>query len=269
VPVIGRFALAGGNPAVADAPAVTRSLALRFMLPNGEEWRTGMNAIPVFPLSTPQAFYEQLIASTPDPATGKPNPAKLTAFLVRHPETLRALQLIARQPIASGFDNSTFNSLDAFRFVNAAGATTAVRWSMVPLEPFATDGTEPGERRPRDYLFERVIELIGRAPLQWHLVIILGKPTDQTRDPTLAWPEDREQVDVGTLTLDSAQSENAGACRDINFDPLILPSGIEPSDDPLLSARSATYAESFTRREGEAKTPSVIRTPAVHSEIGP
>jgi len=37
-----------------------------------------------------------------------------------------------------------------------------------------------------------------------------------------------------------------------------LPVGIEPLDDPLLSARSAVYSQSFTRRSGETKEPSAI-----------
>ena len=41
VPVIGRFALAGGQPYQADAPHTVRSMALLFKLPSGEEWRTG------------------------------------------------------------------------------------------------------------------------------------------------------------------------------------------------------------------------------------
>jgi len=32
------------------------------------------------------------------------------------------------------------------------------------------------------------------------------------------------------------------------------------SDDPLLSARSAAYSQSFTRREGEPKEPSAVST---------
>jgi len=63
---------------------------------------------------------------------------------------------------------------------------------------------------------------------------------------------------VGTLTLDSAESEATSPARDINFDPLILPDGIVPSDDPLLSARSAVYSQSFTRRSGQKKEPSAI-----------
>jgi catalase len=57
------------------------------------------------------------------------------------------------------------------------------------------------------------------------------------------------------------ESEETGACRDINYDPLVLPSGIAPSDDPLLSARSAAYSQSFTRPAGETKDPSAV-TPA-------
>jgi catalase len=32
------------------------------------------------------------------------------------------------------------------------------------------------------------------------------------------------------------------------FDPMVLPEGIEPSDDPVLWVRSPAYAVSFSRR---------------------
>src|SRR5580658_143378 len=117
VPVVGRFALAGGQPFQADAARSVRSLALRFSLPDGEEWRTGMNAIPVFPVNTPQAFYEQLVATRPDAATGRPDPTRMAQFLAAHPESARALEIIGSQVSSSGFANSRFNSLDAFRLV--------------------------------------------------------------------------------------------------------------------------------------------------------
>ena len=89
----------------------------------------------------------------------------------------------------------------------------------------------------------------------------IGERGDATDDATVAWPAERKQVEVGTLTIDHVESEETSRARDINFDPLILPAGIEGSDDPLLSARSAAYSVSFTRREGEKKEPSEI-TPA-------
>src|SRR5262245_44832853 len=76
VPVIGRFSLGGGIPDAADAPGAVRGLGLEFSLPDGELWRTAMIDRPVFPFRTPEAFYEQMLASKPDPKTGKPDPAK-------------------------------------------------------------------------------------------------------------------------------------------------------------------------------------------------
>jgi catalase len=51
--------------------------------------------------------------------------------------------------------------------------------------------------------------------------------------------------------LENTQPQDNGECRDINYDPLILPSGIEGSDDSLLAARSAAYASSYLRRTSE------------------
>ncbi len=48
VPIVGRFALAGGQPYAADTPQTVRSLAILFKLPDGEEWRTGDDQHPRF-----------------------------------------------------------------------------------------------------------------------------------------------------------------------------------------------------------------------------
>src|ERR1700676_2214695 len=267
VPVVGRFALAGGMPFQTDAPATMRSMALRFLLPDGEEWRTGMNNIPVFVVNSARGFYEQLVASSPDPATRKPDPARMKAFLAAHPETVHALALIKKRQVTSGFANSTFNSLNAFRFVDAAGAPTLVRWSTVPVQSVAADSAEPSAAGDKNYLFDDLIAQIAQHPLQWRLIVTIGQADDPTNDATLPWPAGGQQVDAGTVTIDHASSEDGGRCTDVNYDPLVLPSGIEPSDDPLLSARSAAYARSFTLRAGEEheKPPSTVTTQEVQA----
>ena len=260
VPVIGRFSLAGGRPYVGDTPDAVRGLGLQFSLPEGELWRTAMVNLPVFPVRTPEAFYELLIASKPDPSTSKPDPAKMKAFLARHPETVKALTVIKGQPVSSGFGNTTFHGLNAFRFSSPAGDSIPVRWLVTPMQPFeaASPGSAP---RGKNSLFDALIAAIHRQPLQWRFVVIIGQPGDPTRDASIGWPAERQQVDVGTLTLDRVESDETSAAADINFDPLVLPAGITPSDDPLPSARSAVYSQSFTRRAGETKQPSAI-TPA-------
>jgi catalase len=216
-----------------------------------------MNDIPVFPVKDARGFYEQLLATAPDTKTGRPDPAKMKAFLAAHPETARALSIIRAHPFSSGFADSTYNSLNAFRLVDAAGHTTPVRWSMVPVD--AVSPAPADAPSDTNYLFDDLLARLGRGPVQWHLVMTLGEPGDRTDDATTPWPESRPHIDVGTLTVHRIDAESAGNCRDINFDPLVLPSGIAPSDDPLLSARSAAYSLSFTRRASEPKTPSAIQ----------
>jgi catalase len=92
-------------------------------------------------------------------------------------------------------------------------------------------------------------------------MLTVGQPGDPTDDATLPWPADRPQIDAGMLSVERIVAEAEGNCRDINFDPLVLPAGITPSDDPLLSARSAAYSVSFTRRAGEPKIPSAVQVP--------
>ncbi len=128
---------------------------------------------------------------------------------------------------------------------------------MTPIQPFEVAGTGSAPQ-DKNYLFDALIAAIHRQPLQWRLVVIIGQPGDPTNDASIAWPAERQQVDVGTLTLDRVESDETSAATDINFDPLVLPAGIKPSDDPLLSARSAVYAQSFRRRAGETKQPSAI-----------
>jgi catalase len=267
IPVVGRFALAGGMPAQPDAPATVRSMALRFLPPGGAEWRTGMNNIPVFAVNSAQGFYDQLVAAAPDPATGKPNPAHMKAFLDAHPETVRALAIIGNRVVSSGFANSSFNGLHAFRFVNAAGVAVPVRWGTVPVELSGAATAAPAAAGDTNYLFDDLIARIDQHPLQWRLVITVAQAGDPTNDATLPWPADRPQIDAGTVTIDRAANEDSGSCTAVNYDPLVLPPGIEPSDDPLLSARSAAYARSFTLRAAEAdqKPPGAVTRQSVRA----
>jgi catalase len=266
--VIGRFALAGGMPAQTDTPAQVRSMALRFLPPGGGEWRMGMNNIPVFPVNSAQGFYDQLLAARPDPTTGKPDPAAVQASLAHHPETARATALIKARIISSGFADSSFNSLNAFRFVNAAGVSTPVRWAMQPLQPVVAEAPAQAAHADKNYLFGDLIAQLLQHPLKWHLLVTIGQPGDPTSDATRPWPMERQRVDAGTLTLDAVSSEDGrGACTDINYDPLVLPPGIEASDDPLLSARSAAYSRSFTLRAEEKarKAPSAVTAQEVRA----
>ena len=184
----------------------------------------------------------------------------MTAFLAKHPETAAALQVIGKHPFSSGFADSPYYALNAFRFVNAQGESTPVRWYVTPDQTFEANSAPANGK---NYLFDGLIAQLHAKPLRWHLILTIGQPGDSTADATQVWPPDRKQIDAGTLTINTVESEDTSPTRDINFDPLVLPDGISPSDDPLLSARSAAYSQSFTRREREHKEPSAISTAEV------
>jgi len=254
-PVVGRFSLAGGNPNVSDATAAVRGLGLAFGFPGGEQWRVAMLNLPVFLDNSPQGFFDRLLASKPLPDTGKPDPSAMTRFLAAHPETARAMALAKQQPPTRGFSDSCYRGLNAFYFVSASGARTPVRWALAPVPP--APSAVAALSGPNG-LFDDLVRHLRSGRLQWKLLVTIGAPSDPVSDATIAWPDDRRVVDTGTVTLDSVNTERAGNARDLNFDPLVLPDGIEPSADPLLSARSAVYAASFRRRSGEpAGAPAV------------
>ena len=91
--------------------------------------------LPVFPDSSPQGFYDRLLASKPSPGTGKPEPEAMAAFLAAHPETAKAMQIIGQSPSTPGFADSTFRSLNTFYCISESGSRTPVRWSLVPVAP--------------------------------------------------------------------------------------------------------------------------------------
>ncbi|SFS18833.1 catalase [Dyella sp. OK004] len=248
-PVVGRFAIPGGNPYAPDGGTPIRSLALRFNLADGQQWRTGMNNSPVFAVATPQAFYEQVLASRPDPATGKPDPAKLAAFFAAHPETAAFRTWAKTAKPSASFGTENYYGLNAFYLIDTASQRHAVRWRVVPEAH--DDSPSAHAADDSDYLTRDVQQRLAQGPLRWHLLLTLAAPGDPTNDATQAWPADRTSVDAGTLVIEREQAQDSGDCRDINYDPTVLPHGIAISDDPLLPARSAAYADSYLRRTNE------------------
>jgi catalase len=251
-PVVGRFAIAVGNPDASDIMGRVKSMAVRIVSPNGQEWRSGMNNTPVFVVSNPRDFYELTLAQDIDPATGKPDPDAMKRFFATHPDSAPFAEWSQTAPWTTSWADQAYNSLDAFRFIDAGGASHLVRWSMEPtVSPTPVPYAALASMGP-DFLEHDLVHRLADGPLTWRLVVTFAELGDPSNDATKAWPSDRKRVDVGTLIVQKAEAEADGSCRDFNYDPTILPTGIAVSDDPLLPARSAAYARSFDLRTAEA-----------------
>jgi len=262
IPVIGRLSIGGGNPYGADNTARVRSLALLLKTDDGQQWRMAMNNFPFFAVATPEGFHAQTLAGQSDPATGKPDPAKQAALLEQHPEINAFRAWAASAPWPDSWANTGYNSVNAFRLISADGREQYVRWTLHPHTPLRTMTPDERQHASADFLTEDLRQRLRQAPLRWDMVMTLAAPNDPVDNPSEPWPESRPTLTVGTLTLTALSEQATGPCRDVNFDPLILPSGIAPSDDPILAARSGTYAHSFNRRQREIAL-------GLHTEVTP
>ncbi|MEQ5842894.1 catalase family peroxidase [Paraburkholderia acidicola] len=248
-PVTGRFNLATPVPTAPDGTVRVRGLSLRIVAGDGSEWRTAMIDAPFFAVSTPQAFYGLLKA-----VGDKSNPDAMKNFIGAHPEFGNFAKWAGSAPWTGSFAEEQYNSLNSFILTNAAGEQQAVRWSFVPAAQPEAVSPDQLKARGADFLDADITQRVHSAPQRWTLVFTLANPGDPTADPTKAWPDDRRKVEAGTLVVNTIVPEADGPCRDLNFDPTVLPSGMHVSDDPFPAARSAAYAVSFDRRTAEAKS---------------
>jgi catalase len=246
-PALGRFNLGTPEPNAADATVRVRGVGLQISAPDGQVWRMAMIDPPFFPVSTPQAFYDLLLAS------GGKDPNAMKTFAIEHPEIAAFGEWTKTAPWTASYAEERFNSLNAFIFADKSGAEHAVRWSLVPAaQPVPVSPDDLAKRGP-DFLEQEIAERVRGGPQHWTMVVTVANPGDPTADPSKAWPEDRHTVDVGTLVVQQIEAERDGPCRNINFDPTILPPGIRTSDDPFPAARSAAYMKSYDLRTAEAK----------------
>jgi catalase len=245
-PVLGRFNLGTPDPNAADATVRVRGLGMRITTPDGQQWRSAMVDLPFFAVSTPQAFYTLLRLS------GSKDPNAMKDFAAAHPEFATFGAWAKSAPWTASYAEERYNGLNAFLFTDSSGKTHAVRWSLVPAaQPVAVSPADLAKRGP-DFLEQDIAQRVAGAPQRWTLVLVVANPGDQTADPSKAWPSDRRTITAGTLVVQQIEAERNGPCRDINFDPTVLPSGIKTSDDPFPAARSAAYSVSFNRRTAEA-----------------
>ena len=246
-PALGRFNLGTPDPNAPDATVRVRGMGLQIATPDGEIWRMAMIDLPFFPVSTPQAFYELLKAS----ASKAPDAMK--TFAAAHPEFAVFGKWAQSAPWTASYAEEPYNSLDAFIVVNDSGAEHAVRWSLLPQVPIVPITQSDLARLGPNHLEQEIAERVGKAPQRWTMVLTVAQPGDPTSDPSKAWPADRRTVAVGTLVVQRIEAERDGPCRDINFDPTLLPNGIQVSDDPFPAARSAAYARSYDLRTAEVR----------------
>ena len=247
VPVRVRFSNGSGNPTLPDGARDGRGMAVKFRLPDGGNTDMIGLTLDRFFVRTPEDFLAFLQARVPDPATGEPDMAKVGEFLAAHPEALPAVEQSITAPIPASYLRCEYHGIHAFRWIDDDGRARVLRFRWEPDEGVASITDDEAAGRDADFLHHELDARLAAGPATFTLVITLAGEGDDPDDPTVAWPEGREEVVAGRLELTSLPVDPAAADALI-YDPTNVVDGIECSDDPILQARRVAYSVSYGRR---------------------
>jgi catalase len=253
-PVTIRFSNSTGIPVIPDNDpnASPRGLAIRFHL--GEHKHTDIvsHSTDAFPTHTGQEFLEFLHAVAATNADS-PKPTPIEAFLGSHPKALEFV--MAPKPNPVSFATLPYFGVTAFKFTNKDSVSRYGRYRILPAAGNAYLDDAAATKGP-NYLFDEIAERVAKGPVEFRIVVQVAADGDTVDDATIHWPEDRPQIELGTLSLtEIAQSDDPENAR-IIFDPIPRVDGLEPSEDPLLELRAAIYLLSGRRRR--AATPAAV-----------
>ena len=257
LPVVARFAVTGGNPATPDTAPGGRGLSFSMEAPGGEPHEFVLLNAPVFGSGSLQSFIDGTRARTPDPATGRVNAEALAAAVASHPDWAAQPAWYAANPPPASFATSPFFGVNSFVFAAPDGTRRHLRWTFEPVAGRVALTPEERQSRGPNFLQDELRTRVAQAPAEWRVLLVIPQAGDPLLDATKAWPADRETVEVARLRITSVSAGGTpvvagapapGPCEPVMFNPLLLPAGIEPSDDPILLARAETYAISLSRR---------------------
>jgi catalase len=250
-PVTVRFSNSTGVPVIPDNDpnADPRGLAIRFHLAEHSHTDIVSHSTDSFPTRTGAEFLEFLravaasdLSAPSDPA----NPKPIEKFLGTHPAALAFVT--APKPPPSSFARETYFSVTSYHFANQDSDTRFGRYRIVPV--LGNDHLDPAAAKAKspDYLFDELKERIAKGPIEFKVVVQLAEGGDVVDDVTIRWPESRELLELGKITLTKPVANDVAEQKQLIWDPIPRVDGIEPSADPLLELRAAIYLMSGRRR---------------------
>ena len=247
-PVTVRFSDFAGFPTVADndaANASPRGMATRFHLAEHVHTDIIGHSVDGFAVRTAEEFLEFLQAagaSGPD----VPHPTPIEKFLGAHPKALKFVQ--APKPFPISFATESFFSVTAHKFISADGTSKFGRYRVRPEAGSQYLDAAAAAAKTPNFLLDEITARIATGPVRFKVMVQVAAAGDTVDDATENWPEDRPQIEFGTITLTGLVPDDAAQQRHIIFDPIARVDGIESSGDPLLEPRAAVYLMSGRRR---------------------
>jgi catalase len=271
-PVFVRFSTVAGSRGSADTVRDVRGFATKFYTRQGNFDLVGNN-MPVFFIQDGIKFPDFVHAVKPEPHNEIPQASSahdtLWDFVQLQPETTHMMMwLMSDRAIPRSFRMMQGFGVHTFRFVNAAGRSTFVKFHWKPVlgtHSLVWDETQQIAGRDPDFNRRDLWESIeaGQYP-EWELGVQLVAERDEHAfdfdllDATKIIPEEQVPVrPVGRLVLDRNPDNFFAETEQVAFHLGNVVPGIDVTDDPLLQARLFSYLDTQLIRLGGPNFPQL------------
>jgi len=246
LPIIVRFSLFAGVPDLPDNDdgASPAGFGVKIKAPDGDDFDIEANQHRDFIVATFDEFavFLRAVGAT-RPDTPHPNPVE--QFLATHPH---AREFLGSRTYPNSYAQATYWGINSEKFTNAAGQSVFIRYRFVPRagERYLT----PEERKAKSasYLQDEIVQRVAREPVVFDWYAQIAEKGDKIEDPSIAWPDSRKMVKLGTFTITKVP-ENADAIqKSLLFLPGQSHPGVEAAD-PMLVMRNTAYPISLGERQ--------------------
>lgn len=247
VPVTVRFSDFTGIPDISDTIGASnpRGMAIKFQLSGGKSTDIIAHSFNGFPVATTDEFREFLLAiSKSGPEASHPN--AIEQFLGTHP--IAKTFVSTQKPPSVSYATLSYFGVNSFKFVNKNGHSTFARYQIIPYagEHFLT--AEQFKSSGNNYLSEEIKTRVAKGPVKFKLYAQVAEDGDKIGDPSIAWPDNRKRILLGTLTISTLADNSLEADKALTFNPGNLPKGIEIAD-PMVADRAKLYPVSVKERQ--------------------
>jgi catalase len=276
VPATIRVSNGSSDPVRHDERPDTRGLAVKFQARDGTAHDLLSMTLPVFGAKTREEFLQVSKAFVPTPVQATswftryildplmlrqappPLPPGVTvsggAGLAQYAGTHqfdRAFVLdAAAAEVPVSWARTAYHAVHSFVAVAPDGVRRHVRFSWQPVDGVFPVPPDELPHLATDFLTAEMQARLAHAAARFTLRMTIGDPGDAVNDPSQEWPVSRRCITMGILYLmELAESRQVDVDR-LSFNPMRLPRGIEPSDDPILHARGEIYQLACTGRSG-------------------
>jgi catalase len=247
VPVTVRFSDFTGIPDIPDTigDANPRGFAVKFRLADGKTVDIINHSFNGFPVANADEFATLLRAiGTSGAGVAKPTP--LDDFLASHP--IAKTFLTTQKPAPVSYATLAYYGVNAFKYTNAKGKASYVRYRFVPAAGEQFLDAQALKSKGPDYLQDEIAARVDKGAIAYDWYAQIAISGDIIGNPSIAWPENRALVKLGTIRIVRVTPEQPTADKATAFMPGNLQPGIEPAD-PMIQRRNDAYPISFRARQ--------------------